>query len=141
MAALTQSVIAGQAYLGFGFKGYPTALTISVYSGMFLGSVVFGMMSDVIGRRVAFNLALFICAVATLISGAMPSWPSLAFLMSIIGFGAAGGIVMDTTIFLELLLRKQRWVLTFVGVWFGFGQLLLSFVAWGLLSRFPMRSK
>jgi MFS family permease len=135
MAALIQSVVARQAFLGFGSKGYPTALTISVYVGMVLGSVVFGMMSDVIGRRLAFNLSLFICAIATLVSGAMPSWPSLAFFMSIIGFGAAGGIVMDTTIFLEFLPRKHRWVLTFIGIWFGLGQLLLSFVAWGLLSK------
>lgn len=135
MAALIQSIVARQAYLGFGFKGYPTALTISIYVGMVVGSVFWGVLSDTIGRRLAFNLTLFICAIATILAGAMPNWVSLAFFMSLIGFGAAGGIVMDTTIFLEFLPRKHRWVLTFVGIWFGIGQLIVSFFAWGFMGK------
>jgi MFS family permease len=138
MAALIQSVIARQAYLGFDSKGYPTALTMSIYVGMVLGSIVFGLMSDTIGRRFAFNLALAFVAVATLISGAMPSWISLAFFMSLIGVGAAGGIVMDTTIFLEYLPQKQRWLLTMVGIWFGIGQVVVGFLAWAFLCKMTL---
>lgn len=135
MAALVQSVVARHAYLGFGSQGYPTALTISIYVGMVIGSISFGLFSDIIGRRFAFNLSLFIVSTATLISGAMPSWTSLAVFMFFIGFGAGGGIVMDTTIFLEFLPYKNRWLLTLVGIWFGIGQILIGFVAWGFLSK------
>jgi MFS family permease len=135
MAALAQSVVARNAYRGFGSTGYSTALTMSLYVGMVVGSVFFGFLSDTIGRRLAFNMSLFICSIATLVAGAMPNWASLAFFCSLIGFGAAGGVVMDPTIFLEFLPHKQRWLLTFLGLWFGIGQLLLSFIAWGFLGE------
>ncbi|KAJ6783628.1 hypothetical protein PWT90_04481 [Aphanocladium album] len=133
MILLFQSVISGPAYKEFGSHGYKNALTIAVYSGMFTGAIFWGFSADVIGRKYAFNISLFICSVACIVAGAMPSWPSLAFFIALLGFGGGGNLVMDTTIFLEYLPGNKQWLVTFMAAWWGFGQAICGFIAWGFL--------
>jgi MFS family permease len=54
--------------------GIPLASQI----GLLFGAVVWGFSADVIGRRLAFNTSLFICAIFVLIGGGMPSYISFA---------------------------------------------------------------
>lgn len=136
MTTLLQALIARQAFIEFGATGYPTALALAVFIGMIVGAIFWGFVSDIIGRRYAFNISLFICSGACLISGAMPNWGSLAFFVSLIGFGAGGGLVLDTTIFLEFLPSKQRWVLTLMACWWGIGQTIAGLIAWGFLCEY-----
>ncbi|KAJ4153340.1 hypothetical protein LMH87_009830 [Akanthomyces muscarius] len=133
MILLFQSVISGPAYKEFGSHGYKNALTIAVYSGMFTGAIFWGFSADVIGRKYAFNISLFICSVACIVAGAMPSWASLAFFIALLGFGGGGNLVMDTTVFLEYLPGNKQWLVTFMAAWWGFGQAICGFIAWGFL--------
>ena len=93
LVLLLQSVIYQSAYREFGEQGYKTAMNISVYVGMLLGALFWGMSADIIGRRWAFNLSLFICAGATLIAGA--SKKSHGTLFTAFG-GVSGAVVKET---------------------------------------------
>ena len=122
MILLFQSVVSGQAYLEFGSKGYSNALDLAVYVGMLAGAIFWGFSADIIGRRFAFNVSLFICSIACIIAGAMPSWASLAALIAILGFGGGGNLIMDTTVFLEYLPGRRQWLLTVLAAWWGVGR-------------------
>jgi MFS family permease len=108
---LLQSIIATPA--GYEFNpSYPHALTIGVYVGMLLGALFWGMSGDIIGRRFAFNVSLFLCSAFTVVAGAAPSWISLAVFIALLGFGGGGNLIMDTTVFIEYLPSKKQWVLS-----------------------------
>ena len=94
-----------------------------------------GLSADALGRRLAFNISLLICSVATIISGAMLNWASLGFFISLVGFGGGGNLVMDTTIFLEYLPGNKQWVLTFMAAWWGVSQAIAGFISWGFLGK------
>ena len=91
-------------------------MTIAVYVGMLTGALFWGLSADIIGRRFAFNISLFICSTAAIISGAMPTWASLGVFIALVGFGGGGNLILDTTVFLEYLPGKKQWVLTFLAV-------------------------
>ncbi|KOS22352.1 putative MFS-type transporter [Escovopsis weberi] len=133
MITLLQSVIATQAYREFGETGYSNGLTVSVYTGMLFGALFWGFGADIIGRRYAFNLSLLICAVSTILAGAMPNWPSLGLFIALHGFGGGGNLIMDTTVFLEYLPGDKQWLLTLLACWWGVGQAVTGFIAWGFL--------
>ncbi|KAG8417787.1 transporter [Metarhizium acridum] len=133
MILLFQSIIAGPAYREFR-NGYANALTIAVYCGMLSGALFWGFSADIIGRKYAFNISLFMCSVCCIVAGAMPSWPSLALFIALLGFGGGGNLIMDTTVFLEFLPSNKQWLLTFLACWWGFGQAITGFIGWGFLA-------
>lgn len=67
----------------------------------------------------------------------MPKWQALAFCIAALGFGGGGGIILDSTILLEFLPSRNRWVITVLAIWWGVGQTLAGLVAWPFLSGFP----
>ncbi|KAK1754377.1 hypothetical protein QBC47DRAFT_447307 [Echria macrotheca] len=133
LVLLLQSVIAGAAFREFGEVGYDKGMTIAVYVGMLVGALFWGLSADVIGRRFAFNISLVVCSVAAIIAGGMPNWASLGFFIALVGFGAGGNLILDTTVFLEYLPGDKQWVLTLMAAWWGFGQAITGFIAWGFL--------
>ncbi|KAM0331239.1 hypothetical protein ACHAQA_002908 [Verticillium albo-atrum] len=136
MVTLLQSVIAAQAYLEVAKDGgYATGLTIASYAGLLIGALFWGFTADVIGRRIAFNTTLFLAAIATIVSGASPSWESLGFFIALIGFGAGGNLVLDPTVYLEYLPSHKQWTITTMACWWGVGQAINGFIAWGFLPQ------
>lgn len=130
---LFQSIIATQAFREFGEVGYRNGMTIAAYVGMLAGAIFWGFSADIIGRKYAFNISLFICSVSCIIAGAMPNWPSLGLFIALLGFGGGGNLVMDTTVFLEFLPGPKQWLLTFLAAWWGVGQAVAGFIAWGFM--------
>ncbi|VTT64501.1 unnamed protein product [Fusarium fujikuroi] len=133
MILLFQSIIATQSFREFGEKGYANAMTIAAYVGMLTGALFWGFGADIIGRKYAFNITLFLCAVSCIIAGGMPNWPSLGFFVALLSFGAGGNLVMDTAVFLEYLPSNKQWLLTLMACWWGFGQAIAGFIAWGFM--------
>ncbi|KAI1098805.1 MFS general substrate transporter [Jackrogersella minutella] len=133
LVLLLQSNIAGPAFKEFGEVGYVNAQTVATYVGMLIGALFWGMSADIIGRRWAFNISLFISSIATIVSGAAPNWASLGFFISMVGFGAGGNLILDTTVFLEYLPSNKQWALTFLACWWGIGQAVTGFICWGFL--------
>jgi MFS family permease len=133
MILLFQSIVASSAFMEFGEVGYENALTIASYSGMLAGALFWGFSADIIGRKFAFNCSLFICSVSCIIAGAMPSWATLGLFIALLGFGGGGNLVMDTTVFLEYLPGNKQWILTLLAGWWGVGQAVTGFIAWGFM--------
>ncbi|ROV88773.1 hypothetical protein VPNG_10286 [Cytospora leucostoma] len=133
LVLLLQSVVSAQAFMEFGERGYDRGLTVAVYVGMLVGAVFWGMSADIVGRRYAFNISLFICSASAIVAGAAPSWASLGFFIALVGFGAGGNLILDTTVFLEYLPGNKQWVLTFLACWWGLGQAITGFIAWGFM--------
>lgn len=130
---LLQSLIAGPAFREFGQHGYEIALTIAVYVGMLAGALFWGLGADIIGRRYAFNISLLICSMAAIVAGGVQSWPALGVFIALIGFGGGGNLALDTTVFLEFVPGNKQWTLTFMAAWWGVGQAITGFIAWGFL--------
>jgi MFS family permease len=80
--------------------------------GMLFGALFWGLSADIIGRRFAFNVSLFICSIFATIAGAAPNWASLAVFIAFLGFGGGGNLIMDTTVFIEYLPSNKQWVLS-----------------------------
>ncbi|KAI1136793.1 MFS general substrate transporter [Hypoxylon sp. FL0543] len=133
LVLLLQSNISGPAFKEFGEVGYDNAQTIATYVGMLVGALFWGMSADIIGRRWAFNISLFISSAATIVSGAAPGWVSLGVFTALAGFGAGGNLILDTTVFLEYLPSSKQWALTFLACWWGIGQAVTGFICWGFL--------
>lgn len=124
-------ITATQAYAEIGNGGYPTALTMSIYAGLLVGALFWGLSADLIGRKIAFNTTLIFVSVSTLCAGAAPNWPVLGFFVAMAGFGAGGNLVLDPTVFLEYLPSKYQFAVTAMAGWWGVGISSSGFIAWG----------
>ncbi|KAJ5475717.1 hypothetical protein N7539_008004 [Penicillium diatomitis] len=132
---LLQSIISAQAQKEFR-PAYSTGLTIAVYVGMLVGAIFWGFSADIIGRRFAFNVSLFVSSIFTVVAGASPSWVTLGLFVCLSAFGSGGNLVLDTTVFLEYLPSQNQWLLTLMAAWWGVGQLIAGLFAWAFLPNF-----
>lgn len=106
---------------------------------MLVGALFWGSTADIIGRKFAFNVSLFVCSAFTIIAGAAPSWNSLAFFVTFAAFGAGGNLVLDTTILLEYIPHNKQWLVTWLAAWWGVGCMIGGFAAWGLMREFVLQ--
>ncbi|KAK2008997.1 hexose transporter [Colletotrichum eremochloae] len=136
LIALVQSVTNTGAFLELATPStYRNAGTVSLYVGLLLGAVFWGFGADIVGRRIAFNVTLLITSLATIVSGASPNLPVWGLFVALAGFGAGGNLVLDPTVFLEFLPSNKQWTVTALALWWGFGQTLIGFIAWGFLTQ------
>ncbi|KAL0572640.1 hypothetical protein V5O48_009326 [Marasmius crinis-equi] len=110
--------------------------TMSLFIGLIVGASTWGVLADLIGRRLSFNITLFICAVFGIAAGGANNFTTLCALISCMGFGVGGNLPVDGAIFLEVLPRTHQWYLTLLSVWWALGQLFASLIAWPLISNF-----
>lgn len=131
---LLQAVTAGSAADEFN-PSFSNGLTIAVYVGMLVGALFWGLGADVIGRRTAFNVSLFICSVCAIVAGASPNWIVLGLFVSLAAFGAGGNLILDTAVFLEYLPSNKQWLLTLLACWWGLASVIGAAFAWPFLSQ------
>lgn len=55
-------------------ESYVRFATCSLFVGLVIGASFWGIASDAIGRRPAFNITLFLCSVFGLAAGGAPTW-------------------------------------------------------------------
>ncbi|WQF88914.1 Putative major facilitator superfamily, MFS transporter superfamily [Colletotrichum destructivum] len=104
--------------------------TSSIFLGLCFGSFVWGIGSDVLGRRAAFNLTLLITGVFGVLLAAAPTWGWVNVLFAALGFGVGGNLPVDGALFLEFLPDASSSLLTLLSVWWPVGQLCSSLAAW-----------
>ncbi|KAL2821173.1 major facilitator superfamily domain-containing protein [Aspergillus granulosus] len=104
--------------------------------GLLIGAAVWGFSADVIGRKLAFNSSLFLCAAFVLIAGGMPNYISFAAMVAIYSAGAGGNYVLDATNFLEFLPVSHAWLVTFLAVWWAVGYTITGLLAWAFMSNY-----
>ncbi|KAL2039244.1 hypothetical protein N7G274_007912 [Stereocaulon virgatum] len=109
--------------------------TTSIFVGLCVGASFWGIASDIIGRRLAFNATLFLAGVFGLAVGGGPSWVGVCGLYAAVGVGVGGNLPVDGALFLEFLPQASRGLLTLLSVWWPLGQLIGSLIAWGFLTN------
>ncbi|KAL8766138.1 MAG: hypothetical protein Q9209_006978 [Squamulea sp. 1 TL-2023] len=110
--------------------------TCALFIGLCLGASFWGVASDVIGRRLAFNATLFLAGVFGLGVGGGNSWIGTCGLFASLGVGVGGNLPVDGALFLEFLPFASSGLLTALSVWWPIGQLISSLVAWGFLPNY-----
>ncbi|KAF9264068.1 MFS general substrate transporter [Marasmius fiardii PR-910] len=114
--------------------------TLSLYVGLMLGASVWGILADLIGRRLSFNTTLFITALFGIAGGGANNFVTLCSLIACLGFGVGGNLPVDGAIFLEHVPQSHQWLLTLLSAWWALGQLFASLIAWPLISNFSCDS-
>ncbi|THU82640.1 MFS general substrate transporter [Dendrothele bispora CBS 962.96] len=115
--------------------------TLSLYVGLLVGATTWGILADLIGRKLSFNITLFIAGVFGIAAGGANNFTTLGALVACIGFGIGGNDAYHETfslgaIFLEHVPRSHQWLLTLLSAWWALGQLFASIVAWPLIGNF-----
>ncbi|OLN85534.1 putative MFS-type transporter PB1E7.08c 3 [Colletotrichum chlorophyti] len=111
--------------------------TSSIYLGLCFGSFVWGIGSDVLGRRIAFNLTLLITGVFGILLAFSPTWGCVNIIFAALGFGVGGNLPVDGALFLEFLPDASSSLLTLLSVWWPVGQLSSSLAAWYFIANWP----
>ncbi|CAM1501094.1 Fc.00g102560.m01.CDS01 [Cosmosporella sp. VM-42] len=111
--------------------------TSALFLGLSLGSFVWGIGSDFLGRRIAFNMTLLITSVFGIMTAYAQSWGSVCILLGALGFGVGGNLPVDGALFLEFLPDASSALLTLLSVWWPIGQLVSSLVAWFFIGNWP----
>ncbi|RDW62617.1 MFS general substrate transporter-51 [Coleophoma crateriformis] len=112
--------------------------TCSLFVGLCIGASFWGIGSDIMGRRLAFNATLFIAGVFGIAAGAAPNWIGVCSLFAALGTGVGGNLPVDGALFLEFLPGANGGLLTLLSVFWPVGQLVASLLAWAFLgSNYP----
>ncbi|KAK6360291.1 hypothetical protein TWF730_006439 [Orbilia blumenaviensis] len=114
----------------------PSLLALSQNIGLLVGAAVWGLASDIIGRRWAFNLTLLVVGVFGLLAGTSPSFEALGVFAALWSFGVGGSLPVDSAIFLEFINGKSQWTLTLLSIWWAGGQIVASLIAWPLIGNY-----
>jgi len=107
--------------------------TCALFVGLCFGASFWGIGSDIMGRRLAFNLTLLIAGVFGVAAGAAPTWVGTCGLFAALGVGVGGNLPVDGALFLEFLPTASGRHLTLLSVWWPVGQLVASLIGWGFL--------
>ncbi|KAM0287201.1 hypothetical protein ACHAQH_000515 [Verticillium albo-atrum] len=111
--------------------------TSSLFVGLCFGSFIWGIGSDILGRRIAFNCTLLITSIFGILVSFAPTWGWTCFLFAALGFGVGGNLPVDGALFLEFLPDASSALLTLLSVWWPVGQLVSSLIAWYCIANWP----
>ncbi|KAL1404847.1 hypothetical protein Q8F55_008458 [Vanrija albida] len=109
--------------------------------GLLAGAALWGFSADIIGRRLAFNSSLFVCAIFVLLTGAMPNYISFCAFIAIYSAGAGGNYILDATNFIEFLPVSHSFLVTLLAAWWGIGYIITGFFAWWYMSDYSCQPK
>ncbi|KAL7942111.1 MFS general substrate transporter [Trichoderma barbatum] len=112
--------------------------TSACFVGLSLGSFLWGIGSDLFGRRIAFNMTLLITSIFGILAAYARSWGGVCFLYAAFGFGVGGNLPVDGALFLEFLPDASSSLLTLLSVWWPIGQLVSSLAAWFFIAQWPV---
>ncbi|RIA90268.1 major facilitator superfamily domain-containing protein [Glomus cerebriforme] len=109
------------------------ALSSSLFTGMMFGALFWGVLSDTHGRKQAFNWTLAVTTFFGILSSFARSFFQLCFMLFLLGFGVGGNMPVDGALFLEFIPKEHQYLLTFMSVFFSFGAVLSSVLAYFIL--------
>lgn len=115
-------------------------LTVAKYAGLVIGSSVWPMTADFIGRRTAFNITLLISSVAGLVGAGSPNFVAIATFCAFIGLGTGGNQPVDSAIFLEFIPATHQYLLVMQSAFWSVGQAIAALIGWPLIARFSCPS-
>ncbi|KAH9949810.1 MFS general substrate transporter [Amylocystis lapponica] len=122
----------------FSFQG--PFLKLGQNIGLLVGAAFWGVASDVWGRRWCFNITLFITGIFAVAAGGSPNSVALCSLAAVWSVGVGGNLPVDSAVFLEFIPASHQYLLTVLSIWWAFGQLVGSLVAWPLIANYSCAS-
>ena len=129
--------IAKEWNLGVNDVGYMLSVG---YLGMFIGALVFGRLTDVIGRKKVLIIVLFLEAVFTALCGLSPNFYALYILRFIAGLGLGGALPIPGVYVSEYTPIKHRGLfLGLVETSWVYGALLSLLIPYFMLPIFGWR--
>lgn len=129
-----------QAQINKEFNKTFATVVMADYLGLFAGALFWGFVSDIIGRKIAFNATLFITAIFAMATAGGMSYAAVCTLGAFSYFGAGGNLVLDSVTFLEFLPYNKQWMITFMAMWWGLGQLIPTGAAYALIPPYSCES-
>ncbi|KKA20327.1 Uncharacterized protein T310_5655, partial [Rasamsonia emersonii CBS 393.64] len=96
------SIAANQVVLEYN-PPFTRGAQLAFYISLLVGALFWGATADIVGRKWAFNLSLFVSSVFAIAAGGAPNYVAWASLVAVSAFGSGGNLVLDTTVFLEYL--------------------------------------
>lgn len=129
------AIILSQISNEFGFVHYQF-VTLALYVGLILGALTWGILADVVGRRLSFNATLFLAGVFGLCAGAAPNAIALSALVACMALGLGGNLPVDGMLLLEYLPPSHQPLLALLAVFWSFGQLVASLIAWPFIANY-----
>ncbi|CRG87924.1 Cytochrome b2, mitochondrial [Talaromyces islandicus] len=110
--------------------------SVAYYIGLILGASFWGISSDLIGRRPAFNCTLLIASIFLCAAAGSMNFVAFSALWAVIGTAAGGNVPIDSMIFLEFVPGSHQYLLTALSAWWNLSQLIVSLVSWVFLANF-----
>ncbi|KAG8884902.1 hypothetical protein FRB98_002100 [Tulasnella sp. 332] len=131
VTAIHSGIILTPVITEFHFQGPYFELSQNI--GLFVGAIVFGLGSDIWGRKVSFNSTLLVVGVFATAAAGSPDSIFLCVFSAFWSVGVGGNLPVDSAIFLEFLPGTHQYLLTVLSIWWAFGQLFASLIAWAVL--------
>eukprot|EP00485_Elphidium_margaritaceum_P010079 CAMPEP_0202691562 /NCGR_PEP_ID=MMETSP1385-20130828/6244_1 /ASSEMBLY_ACC=CAM_ASM_000861 /TAXON_ID=933848 /ORGANISM="Elphidium margaritaceum" /LENGTH=719 /DNA_ID=CAMNT_0049346989 /DNA_START=44 /DNA_END=2199 /DNA_ORIENTATION=- len=117
-------------------------LAATLFSGMCIGSFVWGRTSDIVGRKFPFTLTLAIGGIIGMICAFMPSFNWLLALLLVLGFGVGGNIPVDGAILAEFLPTSHRGsIMVSLSIFWALGDLVSAFLAYLIIPNHICKSR
>ncbi|PWY69071.1 Clavaminate synthase-like protein [Aspergillus heteromorphus CBS 117.55] len=110
--------------------------SVAYYTGLILGASFWGISSDLIGRKPAFNFTLLIAGIFLCGAAGTMNFVAFSAMWAVIGTAAGGNVPVDSMIFLEFVPGSHQYLLTALSAWWNLGQLIVSLLAWVFLANF-----
>ncbi|KAJ3288123.1 hypothetical protein HDU79_005094 [Rhizoclosmatium sp. JEL0117] len=104
-----------------------------VFLGMMIGSAMWGILSDVIGRKPAFTLTLLITSLFGFWAASAQSFPQFYWRLFWMGTGVGGNLPVDGSLFLEFIPASHGNLMTLLSLFWPVGQLFTASIAWKLI--------
>ncbi|RPA94461.1 MFS general substrate transporter [Choiromyces venosus 120613-1] len=108
--------------------------------GLAIGAAGWGIGSDIIGRKKAFNMTLLITAVFGSLAAASPNFAAVATFAALWSSGVGGNLPVDSSVFLEFIPGSHQYLLMVMSGWWALGMIVASGVAWPLMSNYACDS-
>ncbi|CAD5222373.1 unnamed protein product [Bursaphelenchus xylophilus] len=113
-----------------GSKSYLRSFFSQVqFFGVLLGTIVYGSLSDWLGRKPIAVTALSLGLLFSVLSGLAPTWELLLGTRFFIGLSIGGTLVVVCTFVMEMLLPEQRMALRAFFNW-GTARLMVTLICW-----------
>ncbi|KAJ3111916.1 hypothetical protein HK100_002507 [Physocladia obscura] len=110
--------------------------TSSVYIGMIFGSLGWGIISDMIGRRPAFFITLAIGAVFGTAATFSPNFTGYCILLGLMGLGVGGNLPIDGSLFLEFIPKERQNLLMLMSLFWPIGAVIGALFGWWLIPTY-----
>jgi putative MFS transporter len=115
-------------------------LATAIFVGMLIGALVWGRLSDRIGRRIGFVLTIAFYSLFGFLSAFAPSFGCFLVLRILTGFGVGGALPVDYGMFSEYLPTKNRGRrLVYLEAFWALGTVFAAGIAWLIVPRFGWR--